>query len=361
MQGDEDPGPNIDARSFHFPRLRASEEGTLPLRRGWIANRIALAVAIGVVLFSGTLGFAYLEDMSFFEAFYLLVISVTTVGYGDVHPVTEGGRVLALAIVPVGLLLVFGLGVSYVTDRLDDLVLRGGVGRLERKIGQLKNHFIVCGCGRLGREIATNLEKMGCPVVIIDRDRERLVEAGADLYLVGDALREEVLERAGIHRARAILTTFSQDTLNVYLVLEAREVAPEIEVISTASDREATRRLYLAGASRVVSPQLLGADILAKSAHSPSVYQLMTDIVSGTTPEDNIGQILINPGSPLEGRRLRDFAKMDVDVRVMLIRSDDSTQLSPDGGAELKAGSVLVVLGKREDLEKLDQLSLPSK
>ncbi len=334
------------------------QDGVAGMNLSWFSNRIMLGVSIIILLVMGTAGYSYFEGLDFFEAFYLLVISITTVGYGDVHPLTSAGRTLTLFVVPVGLLLVFGLGVSLATERLDDLILRGGMGRLERRIMRLENHFIVCGYGRLGREIATNLRKLGCPVVIIDKDRERLSEIEDGLFVVGDALREEVLDRAGIHRARALLATFSEDTINVYLVLEAREVAPEIEVISTASDREATRRLYLAGASRVVSPQVLGADIIAKSAYNPSVYQLMSDVMAGASPSDNISQVVINAGSPLEGRRLSDFGKMGVDVRVMLIRTGDETVLSPTGNAKLESGSVLVVLGKAEDIQNLERMGV---
>ncbi|MFP4200570.1 MAG: potassium channel family protein [Clostridia bacterium] len=329
------------------------------MRRSWFSNRMILLAAILALFGVGMVGYVHFEELSVFEAFYLLIVSITTVGYGDIHPVTAAGRSLTLILVPVGLLLVFGLGVSLATERLDDLILRGGMGRLERRIKRLQNHFIVCGYGRLGQEVVANLRKLGCRVVVIDKDRGRLTEMDEDLYIVGDALREDVLERAGIHRARALLATFSDDTLNVYLVLEATEIAPETEVISTASDRQATRRLYLAGASRVVSPQVMGADILAKSAYNPFIYQLMSDMMAGATPTDNISQIVVNEGSPLAGRHLRDFAKMDIDVRVMLIRTGDSTRLSPTGDALLEPGSVLVVLGRTEELEKLERMGLP--
>ncbi len=339
--------------------MRTDRRAVTRIGISWFFNRVNLLIAIILLLLLGTALLSFFEQITLFEAFYMLIISVTTVGYGDLAPETSTGRALMLAFIPVGLLLVFGLGVSLATERLDDLILRGGMGRLERRIAKMKDHFIVCGYGRLGREITNNLVKLGCPVVVIDKDRERVAEIEDALFIVGDALREDVLERAGIHRARALVSTFSDDTLNVYLVLEASDVAPEIDVVSTASDREATRRLYLAGATRVVSPQVMGADIIAKSAYNPSVYQLMSDMISGATPADNINQVVINPGSQLVGRRLREFSEMGVEgARVMLIKKGDKTILSPSGEAVLEPGSVLVVFGKADDIDQLETLAV---
>lgn len=315
-------------------------------------------IALGLVIL-GTWAYSVTEDLDLFHAFYFLVISVTTVGYGDMYPTNLASRIITLLIVPVGLMVVFGLGVSFFADRLDDHLLRGGAGRIERKIRALRNHFVVCGYGRLGREVVAALQRMGSSVVVVDKDQEVLkdLEEQGSLYVVGDALEEKTLTRAGIREARCVIATFSDDTLNVYLILEIREVCPELTVISSASGRQAARRLYLAGASRVVSPQLLGGDILAKSAHNPHIYQLMSDMISGATPGETISQIVVSPGSQLAGKHLREFQSLGIGARVMLIREGESTLLSPAGEVKLEPDMVLVVVGEQEDLERLDQLS----
>jgi voltage-gated potassium channel len=315
-------------------------------------------LAIGLLIVIGTIGYMVLEGLPPLEALYLLVITVTTVGYGDLHPVTAGGRILTMLLVPMGLLLVFGLGVATMAGRLDDMIFRGGAGALRRKIAGLKDHFIVCGYGRVGRGTAAMLRKLGGTVVVVERDPEQLRDIPPDIFPVaGDALEEEVLLQAGIRRARSLIATFSDDTLNVYLVLEARDIRPDIEVTSTASSRESSRRLYLAGASRVVSPQVLGADILAKSAYNPAVYQLMSDMIGAEPLGGTITQVVVAPDSSLVGRSLGDFKELGIGGRVLLVRTPTSTVLSPSGDLRLEAGWVLVVIGEAAAIEKLERMA----
>jgi len=317
-------------------------------------------VVIILLLLTGTAGYMVFEDLGLFEALYLVTMTVSTVGYGDVHPVTVAGRMLTLLLVPLGLLVVFGLGVATVADRLDDLVLRGGAGAMERKLAGLKDHFIVCGYGRLGQATVATLRRLGGQVVAIDLDRERFGQAPSGfLYLVGDALRDEILLKAGIRRARAVISTFSDDVLNVYLALEARDLAPDVEVLSTASDHEATRRLQQAGVDRVVSPQTLGGEMLAKSAFNPGVYQLMSDVMWGALPAATIAQVVVAPSSVLAGRTLGDFRELGVAARVLLVRTPKSTVLSPSGDLRLDPGSIMVVIGEGPEVAKLERLAGP--
>lgn len=322
--------------------------------------RTLLVVGLTLLISGATLAYVVLEDLSVFEAFYLTILSITTVGYGDVHPATTAGRMVTLLLVPIGLLLVFGLGLSVVQNQLHDLIVRGGAGRLEKRIAALSGHYIVCGYGRLGRGCAQMLRRLGRTVVVVEKDREKVREA-ADTddihFVVGDALEEDILRRAGIERARAIVTTFFEDTLNVYLVLEAREIRKDIEIVSTASSREAGRRLYLAGAARVISPLSLGAELLAKSAVNPSILQMMSDLISTSTPGESLSQFPIGAGSPLVGRELRELRELDVNVRVMLVRQDGTMHLSPLGSFRIEDGAVLVVVGDSGELEKMERLA----
>lgn len=324
-----------------------------------VSSKVLLTVAALGLLVLGTWGYTVTENLDPFEAFYFLIISVTTVGFGDIHPTTEAGRILTLVVVPVGLLVVFGLGVTLFADRFWDMMLRGGAGRIERRVKSLRDHFIVCGYGRLGQEVVASLRRMKGPVVVIDRDAEKLrdLEGEGVLYIVGDALEESCLRRAGIERARCVLATFGDDTQNVYLTLEAREIKSDVPVISAASGREARRRLYLAGASRVVSPQILVGDILAKSAHNPHIYQMMSDMMSGDIPGETITQIVVSSGSQLSGKCLNDFRTMGLSARVVLIRQEDTTILSPSGDLCLEPGMVLVVVGEPEELDRMDRMS----
>jgi len=324
-----------------------------------VSIRVYILLALGVLSLGGALLYTRLEDMSFFEALYMVIITITTVGYGDVHPSTMLGRAITLVLVPAGLFLVFGLGFSLVQEQLNDLILRGGGGRMAKKIANLQGHYIVCGYGRLGRSCVDMLQRLGCTVVVVERNREavRDLADSETHYVVGDALEEETLRRAGIERAKSVVATFSNDTFNVYLTLEARGVRTDIEVVSAAGSREASHRLYLAGASRVISPQILGAELLAKSAVNPSVFQLMSDMISSSTPGENISQFPISGSSPLVGKQLIDLKDMGIGVRIMLVHQGGEMHLSPSGQFRIAEGSVLVAVGDSDELEKMQKLA----
>ncbi len=235
----------------------------LALRRA----RAYLALLAGVVLLASLL-FHLAEGVPLGEALYFIVATVTTVGYGDVVPHTPAGRVVAGGAAVVGLVLIFGIGMGIVEEKVAQ-VTTGRWSLVRRRATEMSGHLIVCGYGRLGAVVVEQLRGEGVrDVVVIERDEEkaqRLVDHGV-VAIPGDALEEEVLREAGLERARALVATFSDDAANVYLTLEALGVRPELRVIAAASTREAERALYRAGAASVISPTLVAGGMLARHA-----------------------------------------------------------------------------------------------
>ncbi len=233
--------------------------------RGWRRLSVYLALLAGLFLTSALL-FAGIEGWSLLDAFYYTMVTMLTIGFGDLTPQTALGKVLTISLAPVGLFLVFVIGFRIMEQTFRELI-EGRWRRMERLAEASEGHVIVCGYGRLGTVVVEHLLEWGERVVVVERDEakaRRLADAGVPV-VNGDALEERALRRAGIARARALIATFSDDTDNVYLVLEALEIRKDLTVISAASTLEAQRRLRLAGARHVISPILVGGEMLARS------------------------------------------------------------------------------------------------
>jgi voltage-gated potassium channel len=314
---------------------------------------------LAAVFAAGVGTYRYSEDLNWLDAAYFTMATLTTVGYGDIAPATTVRKLATLVLAPAGLIAVFGLGLSLVSEQVGNL-LSGGRSRMERELATISGHYIVCGYGTLGSQVVAELLRLKQKVVVIDNDPDRLVDmAPGVLYITANALDVAVLRRAGLERARAILATFRNDADNMYLVLEARGAAPGVEVLAVASSREAVRRMYLAGAKRVISPNLVGAELLAKSAVNPGVMQLVHDVTDRARVEDELIQVPIAPGSPLAGKRLRDLPSLGLRVKVVLIRDQDRLEVAPDGNSVMPPGAVVVLAGTGPELAEAERLATP--
>ncbi|MDI6871463.1 MAG: potassium channel family protein [Bacillota bacterium] len=229
---------------------------------------LVYAVTVGVLM--------WVERLSLVDALYLATITFTTVGYGDLVPKTAAGKLFLILLIPSAIALIFGVGITLVEEYFRGLFTRRW-RRMEKLIDSLSGHYVVCGHGRLGTIVVEELRRAGKQVVVIDRVGEKAEELGqlGIPFVHGNALRQEVLERAGVARAAGVIVTFEPDEDNTYVVLEAVDLNPDAEIIAAASNAEAARKLYLAGATRVVSPMLLGGTALARCAIDPSPEHLV--------------------------------------------------------------------------------------
>jgi voltage-gated potassium channel len=312
-----------------------------------------------LIIVGGTLGYVAIEGWSLWDAFYMTVITVTTVGYREVHTLTRAGEGFTVVVLLVGVGTAF-----YVFTLLATLVVEGGLrAQLRRRrrlymLDHISDHFIVCGFGRIGSVIVEELRSQGVPLVVIERDPERVhqvIETGG-LAVEADASREEVLERVGIHRARGLIAAVGTDAENVYTVLTARLLRPDLLIISRASTDDARRKLLRAGADRVVSPYQLGALQIAQTALRPAVVDFVQLATSSSHLDLSMEQVRIGPGTEFDGKSILQ-ANLRQRFGVIVIgiqRADGTMEFNPAAETRMHAGDHLVVLGRVPQLRELE-------
>ena len=316
----------------------------------------AVALLVSVIA-AGTVGFMVTDDRSVWDAFYMTVLALTTVE----APVnlSRAGQTFTVA------LLLVGVGAAlYTFTLLATMVVEGGLPkrlqrrRHERMLETIKDHFIICGYGRIGSIVARQFNRQAVPYVVIERDPERLqlaIDDGA-LGVEADASREDVLKRVGIDRARGLIAAVGSDAENVYAVLSARVMRPDLFIVGRAGTDDATIKLKRAGADRVISPYQIGAIQIAQTALRPAVV----DFVEFATNSDNLDlameQITIAGSSSLAAQSILD-ANLRQRYGVIVVgiqRQDRSMEFNPAPDTAIRAGDRLVVLGRPESLRRLE-------
>ncbi len=320
----------------------------------------AFAVALlAAVTLTGTLGYVVIEGWSAWDAFYMSAITVTTVGYREIHELSFSGQVWTV------LLLFSGVGSAlYVFTLLATAVVEGGLPQRLQKRRQakmltlIKDHFIVCGYGRIGSIIAAQLKQQNVPFVVIERDPARLEAAMMDglLAVQADASHEDVLKRVGIDTARGLIAAVGTDAENVYAVLSARVLRPDLFIVGRAEGEDATRKLLRAGANRVVSPYQIGAVQMAQTAIRPAVVDFMTLATSSDNLELAMEEVTVEPTSSLVSKSLlhANLRQRFGVIVVAIQREDRRMDFNPEPDTAIRAGDKLVVLGRPHSLRRLE-------
>ncbi len=324
---------------------------------------------LGVVLFAGvcvvgTLGYAGIEGWSLWDSAFMTIITVSTVGYGYVHPLSRAGEAWTALVLLTGVATLY-----YTAFVLMALVVDGGLyrgfeqRRFARMLDELTNHFIICGYGRIGSTIAEEFRRQGVPCIVIERDPDKVHEiiAGGGMAVEADASREDVLKRVGIERARGLIAAVSTDAENVYAVLTARVLRPDLFIIARVESEDAESKLRRAGADRVISPYTLGAIQMAHTALRPAVVDFMRLATSSEHLDLSAEQIELAPGGVLVGRSIRE-AELRQRFGVIIVairRAEGHMEFNPSPEARLHAGDQLVLLGSTEKLRELDAVARP--
>lgn len=320
---------------------------------------IALFALLGVLL-GGAAGYVLIEHVGIGEAAYMTLITVSTVGFGEEWHFSNAGRVWTSLVILVGVFIV-----TVVFASVQAMIVGGeirtvlGRRKLDSRLGKLRDHYIVCGFGRMGRMISDGLRRRGKSVVVVDIDSERTImvgEAGFD-YVLGDASDEATLESAGIARAAGVVSVLPTDPQNVYVSLTAAGMCSGIAIMARAEYPASEQKLKRAGASHVICPQTIGATRMVNLLVRPTLTHVV-DVVAGGTDWE-LEEFPILEGSAFAGRSLRELnLRQRSDALVFAMRrADGSLKLNPDPGTLLEVGDVLIVIGPSGITEALARLN----
>jgi len=318
--------------------------------------RVAL-MAFTLLLVGGSAGFIWLEHMSPLDALYMTVITLSSVGYGEVQPLHPAGRVFTIFLILIGVMLV-----GFVATVIGELVIEGQFReivqrrKMENAIKKLAGHSIVAGYGRVGRQVARELNRNKAPFLVIEKNLEglaQLLEEGF-LHIKGDATDEEVLQHAGIERAQTLVSTLPEEAQNVYLSLTARHMNPNLKIIARADFEEGEKKLIRAGANHVVIPHILGGSRMAMAALRPNVVDFMR-MATGGEEGLVVEEIVVPAASHLSGKSLLDSnLKKEYGVNIIGVRPTHGKMLiNPGPEVVIRDGDVLVLIGGSAELERL--------
>jgi voltage-gated potassium channel len=318
-------------------------------------------MALVVAILFGTIGFYFIEGWSLADSLYVTVQTLTTVGYGDLPPHSGKGRLFAVVVMLIGAGGV-ALAVSTIVQSVvqSELVATFGQRRRTRKMSKLSQHYIVCGSGRVGSHLVRDLVRTNQDFVVIEQDQQRAAEftqRGVNV-LVSDATLEETLREARVEHARGLAACLPDDADNVYVVLIARDLNPNLHIVARAAEEQAEVKLLRAGANHVVAPTIIGGHRMAVALTKPAVSEFMDSI---TANELGLGfeQVEVDATSSLVGKELRSTTiRSELDIVIVSIRRQSGeTLFNPAGDSQIESGDILIAIGRAESLSELNQLA----
>lgn len=328
-------------------------------------RHLAISIALSLlILVTGTAGYMIIEDWRFLDALYMTIITISTVGYREVNQVGDIGRVFTIFLVLIGVGFTFYVMAAVVQFMVEGRVrIIMGRRRLDKQIDRLKNHYIVCGYGRIGRVLCRNLQRTPYDLVVVEKNPDLIPVMDEDgvSYLVGDAADEANLLKAGIRRARGLVAALATDTDNVFLVLSARQLAPELNIIARASQEGAKNKLRAAGANSVESPYEMGAASMAHRIIRPTVTNFLDLAFAHARKDIQMEEIPVSEKSRLTNIPLKDSGiRQDFNLIIIAIKKPDGTMLfNPSFEAALMPNDTVIAVGEEENLQKLGKILNP--
>jgi voltage-gated potassium channel len=312
-----------------------------------------------VIVVAGVIGYMLIEDWSFLDSVYMTIITITTVGYDEVQPLTDNGRIFSI------FLMIGGVGGAlYFFTVIAAYLIEGHFGstlgrrQMKNRIAKLKEHFIICGYGRVGQEIAGVFVEEKVPFVIIDKDPDSIADVEKDglLYLLADATSDEALKEAGIERARGLVVAVASDADSTYITLSARQLRPDLFIEARISSSEAETKLKKAGADRSIDPHSIGARRMAMLALRPAVIDFIDTVTRRRGQELQLENIAVNDSSSLVGLKVTDVRQRSRASILAISKKSGKMLANPSGEEVIEAGDRLIAMGAEEQLLALEKI-----
>lgn len=329
---------------------------TTSVRRLWKAlGLLGMAVALG------TIGYYLIEQMTVLDALYMTVTTISTVGFGEIHPLSPMGRAFTIVLIVCGVSSMAWAAESMVEVLLEDQLRHAWWRRrMERDIARLTAHYIVCGYGRMGEQIGRELTRRGLDFVVIDRAPEVLamLRDQGIRYVEGDATSDSTLRNAGVTRARGLATALSGDADNALIVISAKGLNTRLQVVARASNQETEEKLLRAGADRVVTPYTIGGQRMAMSLLQPAVNDFLNSVVFDAEKHTELGEVVIHANSSLSGTTLQDSQLRERWGAIVVAVKDQGGELvfSPSAQTVLRSGDTLILVASTACLDELRRM-----
>jgi len=326
---------------------------------------LILVLVVGVIL-CGTVGYSLIEGWSILDSLYMTIITLSTVGFKEVQPLSVGGRIFTIIVV------VFGVGgAAYTVSVIGRWLIEGelrqifGRRKMEKQLKDLKDPYIVCGYGRVGEQVCKEFCARKVPLVVIEKNPEKIeqLQGKGILAVEGDCTDDLILESAGIKRAKAIVSTIASESENVFVTLSARQINPDIFITARAESSSAEKKLIRAGADKVVSPHEIGGMRMALVTLRPDIVDFMRVVGGDEKTGFTIDKIEVFPGSRIANTLLKDSPiRCELGILVVGIRKKGKEMIfNPSPDTRIEAGDILIVIGENKNLELMGKFTEQSK
>jgi len=328
-------------------------------------NELFLAASLFLLLvLTGTLGYHYSQDFNWTDALYMTVITITTVGFGEVHPLNDTGKVLTIFLI-LSSIIIYGYAITVITEYVigENIFKKLIAKRMENKIKKLKNHVIIVGYGRTGKQAVKKLKDYNKKVVVIDVNKpeeDKLIDFENVYFIEGDATKDEVLLNANIKSAKGLISTINNDAENLFVVLSSRQLNPKIKLVSRASSEKSKNKMKLAGANRVVLPEVIGGEHMAAMVVTPDLVEFINALsMEDSQHKTNLEEIHFKD-LPAESQG-KSIANLDLRRKtgctiIGYKTPDNKYIINPSPDTILEKGSAIIVLGQPEEITRLNRL-----